>query len=114
MTLYRPIGEKEKLLIEASNYCAFPPRLPHQPIFYPVLNEQYATEIAQRWNTKDPNSNYTGYVTRFEIEDTYISQYEIHTVGDHYHQEYWIPAEELENFNLHLLGPIQIISKFTA
>ena len=56
MILYRPVGEKEKILIEESGYTAFPPRLPEQPIFYPVLNEQYACEIAERWNTKDARS----------------------------------------------------------
>ena len=48
MILYRPIGEAERVLIEKSGYTKFPPRLPEQPIFYPVLNEQYAEEIASR------------------------------------------------------------------
>ena len=56
MTLYRPVGEQELLLIAQSDYTAFPPRLPEQPIFYPVLNRRYATELAQRWTTRDPQS----------------------------------------------------------
>ena len=52
MILYRPVGEQELALIRESGYTAFPPRLPEQPIFYPVLNEQYAVEIASKWNTK--------------------------------------------------------------
>lgn len=113
MILYRPVGEKEKQLIEQSGYKRFPPRLPQQPIFYPVLNEHYAEEIAGRWNTKDKNSGYKGYVTKFEIEDTYISAYTVQTVGAPYHQEYWIPAEELETFNQNIIGKIEIIKEFT-
>jgi hypothetical protein len=48
-TLYRPVGQEELNLIKSSGYREFPPRLPHQPIFYPVLNEEYATQIARDW-----------------------------------------------------------------
>lgn len=109
MTLYRPVGEQERILIEESEYTAFPPRLPGQPIFYPVLNEQYAAEIAGRWNTKDINSGFRGYVTRFQIDDHFIGKYEVRTVGRAYHQEYWIPAEDLEAFNRHIVGKIEVI-----
>ncbi|MDR6514926.1 hypothetical protein [Chryseobacterium camelliae] len=47
-TLYRPVGEKEMLLIIERGYTAFPLRLEWQPIFYPVLNEHYAAEIAKK------------------------------------------------------------------
>ena len=49
MILYRPVGSAELRLIEESGYRAFPPRLEGQPFFYPVLNEQYAIEIASGW-----------------------------------------------------------------
>ena len=52
-TLYRPVGQKELDLIQASGWTAFPPRLDWQPIFYPVLNVEYATRIARDWNTRD-------------------------------------------------------------
>jgi len=106
------VGEKEKQLIASAGYSAFPPRLPEQPIFYPVLNEKYASEIAKRWNTKDARSGYKGYVTRFEVEDDYMAGYEVQTVGDVYHQEYWIPAEELEEFNRHIVGRIEIVKEY--
>lgn len=109
MILFRPIGEKEKELIEQSGYTRFPPRLEWQPIFYPVLNQRYAEEIAGKWNTKDPDSGYKGYVTQFEVEDDYISAFKVQTVGASYHQELWIPSEELENFNNHIIGKIEII-----
>ena len=109
MILYRPVGQKELELIEESDFEKFPPRLDWQPIFYPVLNQRYAEEIANKWNTKDSDSGYCGYVTRFEVDDNYISSFDIQTVGASYHQELWIPAEELENFNSHIIGKIRIV-----
>ena len=109
MRLYRPVGQAELNLIAKSDYLKYPPRLPEQPIFYPVLNEKYAYEIAEKWNKKSADSGYAGYVTTFEIDDEYISQYDIQTVGASYHQEFWIPAEELENFNQHIIGQIRVI-----
>ena len=73
MILYRPVGTRELKLIEESNYSKFPPRLPEQPIFYPVLTEKYAVEIASRWNVKY-NDDHKGYVTKFEIDNTYCGQ----------------------------------------
>lgn len=61
--------------------------------FYPVLNEKYATEIAAQWNVKY-NDDYKGYVTKFEIDDEYFLQFEVHVVGGEYHQELWVLAEE--------------------
>ena len=112
MILYRPVGTKELALIVDSGYTKYPPRLPEQPIFYPVLNEIYATEIASQWNVAY-NDDHKGYVTRFEIEDAYVRQFEIHIVGSSLHQELWVPAEELDSFNQHIVGPIQVISEFS-
>jgi hypothetical protein len=111
-TLYRPVGRKELDLIEASGWRAFPPRLPFQPIFYPVLNEEYAVQIARDWNTKDPASGFAGYVTRFRVRSACLDQYEVKVVGGSLHQEYWIPAEELSEFNRSIIGPIEVIAEF--
>lgn len=108
MILYRPVGKAEYDLIAQSNFTEYPPR-PEQPIFYPVLNERYAREIAEKWNRRYPDSQYTGYVTTFEIDDAYISQFPVQTVGAGYHQELWIPAEELSEFNRHIIGRIKIV-----
>ena len=109
MRLFRPVGQAELDLIAETDYRAYPPRLPEQPIFYPVLNEKYAREIAEKWNRKSADSGYAGYVTTFEIDDAFISRYTVQTVGATYHQEFWIPAEELDNFNRHIIGKINII-----
>jgi hypothetical protein len=65
--LFRPVGQAELDLIEATGWRAFPPRLPHQPIFYPVLTNEYATRIARDWNTRDAASGYAGHVLRFAV-----------------------------------------------
>jgi hypothetical protein len=110
-TLYRPTGGKELALIRATGWCAFPPRLPEQPIFYPVLNEEYATQIARDWNTRDGG---TGYVVRFQVDCDYLEKFPVQTAGARVHQEYWIPAEELQEFNRHIVGLIEIVAEFSG
>ena len=112
MILYRPVGEAGLRLIAENGFTAFPPRLPEQPIFYPVLHRRYAEEIARQWNTRDRQSSFRGYVTQFEVEDRFLSRYPIRTVGRSYHQELWVPAEELEDFNRHISGKIQVVETF--
>lgn len=113
-TLFRPVGQKELDLIEQSGWKSFPPRLFWQPIFYPVVTEEYAIYIAEKWNTNDPNSDFVGYVLKFQIDQEYIRQFDIQKVGGKESLEYWIPAEELDNFNSHIAGPIEVIHEFRA
>lgn len=112
MTLYRPVGAKELDLVRESGWRAFPPRLPTQPIFYPVTNEEYATQIARDWNAKDPRSGYNGYVLRFEVRVPFLARYELKRVGARVHEEYWIPAEELDQFNANIVGEIEVIAEY--
>src|SRR5258708_3364464 len=107
--LYRPTGANELALIRESGYTAFPPRLFWQPIFYPVLNEEYATQIARDWNARDGAS---GYVTRFQVRTDFLRRYEVHQLGRALYQEYWIPAEEVEEFNRNIVGKIEVIAGF--
>jgi hypothetical protein len=111
-TLYRPVGQREFDLVRASGYREFPPRLPEQPFFYPVLNEDYATQIARDWNTKDERSGFAGYVLRFNVQNEFLNRYEIHVVGDSTHREYWIPATELASLNANIVGSIEVVSEF--
>jgi hypothetical protein len=108
-TLYRPVGPKELALIVASGYREFPPRLPEQPIFYPVLNEEYARQIARDWNV--PASG-EGFVTRFDIRADFIARYSEKQVGSSIHRELWVPAEELSEFNRNIVGQIEVIAEF--
>ncbi len=107
--LYRPVGEKELALIAESGYCTFPPRLFWQPIFYPVLNEEYARDIARDWNARDGKH---GYVTRFAVRTSFLNGYDIQKVGKAIAREYWIPAEELDAFNQNIVGLIEVIAEY--
>lgn len=113
-TLYRPVGQKELDLIEQSGFRAFPARLSWQPIFYPVMNEEYATFIAREWNTKDAASGFVGYVLRFQVRAEYIAQFQVQKVGSATALELWIPAERLAEFNENIVGCIEIVSRFKA
>lgn len=103
------MGPKELDLIKASGYTSFPPRLPDQPIFYPVLNAEYAAQIARDWNV--PASG-AGFVTRFKVDSAYLSKFTEECVGARMHRELWVPADELEEFNRHIVGPIEVIAAF--
>jgi len=111
VTLYRPVGARELELIAVSGFERFPPRLPDQPIFYPVCNERYAVEIAERWNAKQSGQ---GFVTRFRVRSDFLSRYEKQIVGASYHEEYWIPAEELQAFNDAMVGLIEVVREFST
>jgi len=111
-TLYRPVGQTELDLIAETEYTEFPPRLEWQPIFYPVLNEEYASFIAREWNTTDEFSGYVGYVLRFEVKTDYLSHYQVHKVGSATALEYWIPTEDLPTFNSAIVGQIEVTSTF--
>lgn len=108
-TLWRPAGPAELALIRESGMRRFPPRLPDQPIFYPVLSEDYAITIARDWNV--PASG-AGYVTRFEIRQSFLAGYEIQQAGGRAHLEYWIPADTLDDFNAAIVGSIEVVRSF--
>jgi hypothetical protein len=109
VTLYRPVGPKELELIKSSGWKEFPPRLAEQPIFYPVINEGYAAQIAKEWNVPASGS---GFVTRFEIDKNYVQRFEVQNVGGPEHNELWVPAEDLPEFNKHIVGMIQVVAEF--
>jgi len=112
MVLYRPVGQAELDLIRAGKFREFPPRLPEQPFFYPVLNEEYAIQIARDWNTKDAASGYVGYVLLFKVRTEFLQGYSVHRVGGKTHSEYWIPAAELARMNENIVGEIEILHEF--
>lgn len=107
--LYRPTGPDELALVEAADFRRWPPRLPEQPIFYPVTNERYAMEIATRWNIKDSG---VGYVTRFRVPKTVMDRYPVQKVGGAHHTEWWVPAEELDALNDVIVGVIEVIGEY--
>ena len=108
-TLFRPVGPAELELIRESGWKRFPPRLPEQPIFYPVLNAEYARQIARDWNVKESGS---GYVTKFDVDSGYLEQFPRKVVGGSVHEELWVPAEQLDEFNDNIIGLIEVIESF--
>jgi hypothetical protein len=109
VTLWRPVGPRELELIRKADMRAFPPRLPDQPIFYPVLSEDYAVKIARDWNVP---ANGSGFVTRFDVQRSFLGRYGIQQAGGSAHLEYWIPAEDMEAFNAAIVGEIEIVAEF--
>jgi hypothetical protein len=109
VTLWRPVGPRELELIRKADMRAFPPRLPDQPIFYPVLSGDYAAKIARDWNVPASGS---GFVTRFEVRRTFLDKYKIQKAGGSAHLEYWIPAEDLVAFNEAIVGEIKVVAEF--
>jgi hypothetical protein len=109
VTLWRPVGPEELKLIEQAGMRGFPPRLPEQPIFYPVLSEEYAIKIARDWNV--PASS-AGFVTRFEVLKTFLDGYKVKEAGGRSHLEYWIPAEDMAAFNRAIVGEIRVVREF--
>ena len=108
-TLFRPVGPAELDLIRDSGWKAFPPRLPEQPIFYPVLNQDYAAQIARDWNVKESGA---GFVTRFDVDAEYLERFPRQVVGGSVHEELWVPAEDLEEFNTKIVGLIEVVESF--
>ena len=109
ITMYRPVGPVELQLVRDSGNKLWPPRLPDQPIFYPVTNQKYAAEIAQQWNVRD--SGY-GAVTRFAVRREFVDRYEVQQVGASHHTEWWIPAEDIDELNRNIVGSIEVIEEF--
>ena len=109
VVLFRPVGPAELELIKASGFREFPPRLPEQPIFYPVTTEEYAVKIARDWNV--PASG-AGFVTRFSVRRAFLEKYPVELAGGREHREYWIPAEDLPEFNRSIVDPIEVIAEF--
>lgn len=107
--LFRPVGPEELALIRQADSRAFPPRLPEQPIFYPVLTEEYAGKIAREWNVKASGA---GYVTKFAVRRSFLARYQVQNAAGQQFQEYWIPAEDLNEFNSNIVGQIEVIAEF--
>ncbi len=112
MILWRPTGLQELLLIHESGWRRWPPRLSHQPIFYPVTTETYAEKIARDWNSVLAAPDNLGFVTRFEIDPATAAKYPVQDAGGVAHRELWVPADDLDRFNDGIVGNIEVIAGF--
>lgn len=108
-TLWRPVGPAELELLAASDWRRWPPRLPDQPVFYPVLSREYAERIAAEWNVPDSGR---GYVTRFDVDTGYVRRFPTQRAGGRDILELWVPAEDLDEFNDHIVGRIEVVGEY--
>ena len=46
------------------------------------------------------------------MRSDYIAKFAVQTEGGGTHQELWIPAEELDEFNRNMVGEIEVIATF--
>jgi hypothetical protein len=50
--------------------------------------------------------------TRFEVEKNYLDRYDVQQVGGQTIMEYWIPADDLDEFNRHIVGVIEVVAEY--
>ena len=53
-----------------------------------------------------------GYVTRFRVAKAFLDRYQVQEAGGRGHLEYWIPAEDLPEFNAAIEGEIEVIAEY--
>ena len=111
ITVYRPSGPVEFIIVRQSGYNRWPPRLPEQPIIYGVFNEPYAQQIATQWNG---SAGGVGFVDRFEVRQSFMDRFQLHHVGGANHTEWWITAEDLGELNENIVGLIELIGKYRS
>lgn len=112
MILFRPTGLSELKLVAALGWTGWPPRLPDQPIFYPVLSLEYARRIAREWNARDHFSGFAGFVTTFRLEHEFSRRYPVQLAGGRSHEELWVPSSELAEFNAHIVDSITVVEAY--
>ena len=109
VTLYRPVGDREFGHIRDSGWRLFPPRFDGYPLFCALLDENYATESARDWTTKN---GARVHVLRFDVGQEFISGCHIRPAESSNYRQYLIPSTELADLNAHLIGPIEVIASF--
>jgi hypothetical protein len=110
MRLSRPRGLAELRLVRDSGCTKWPPRLPDQPIFYPVTTFDYAEKIARDWNAIGRGEGRYGFVTEFDVNDVIAARYPVRVAGGQAHSELWVPADELPGFNTGIVGLIRTVA----
>lgn len=51
-------------------------------------------------------------MTRFDVDSDYLESFPKQVVGGSVHEELWIPAEELNEFNSNIAGLIEVVDSF--
>lgn len=107
--LWKAMGPGEAEMVEAGGMRAFPPRLPCQAVFYAAASRVAAERMAQDWHLP---RNGVGYVARFEVLHSFLDAYCPMAAEASAGEEFRIPAEDMEEFNAAIAGPIEIVSSY--
>ncbi|MBR5372478.1 MAG: hypothetical protein IK130_09720 [Oscillospiraceae bacterium] len=111
MELYRPISGEEYRAIEERGFQGFPKRTEGQQILTVLLSQDGAMEIARRLRVEKQKDNKV-YVVSFLVEDSYIRQFPVQYREKPEYSALWIPAEETEILNQHIIGKIRLVTSY--
>ena len=111
MELYRPLSAEEYRAVEEKGFTGFPPRSEEQPLFTALLSEEGATQIARHMRIAKTAENLI-YVVSFLVDDAYIRQFPIQHANERNRRALWIPADEVDILNQHLIGKIRLIASY--
>ncbi|MBQ5334654.1 MAG: hypothetical protein J6Z45_01760 [Oscillospiraceae bacterium] len=111
MELFRPLPAEEFRQIEANGFASFPARSSGQQLFTALLSHEGAAEIARRMRI-EKQAEHTVYVVGFLVEDAYIRQFSVQNSDQPERSALWIPAEEIDILNQHLVGKIRMLDCF--
>ena len=106
--LFHALGSDELELIKRSGWTQFPSRSREEPLFYPILTEEYATQVAKEAYVEVDG---VGWVIKSAVSTDFVRKYDVQQIGASYQREYWIPAAELADLNRHLVGPIEVLAE---
>lgn len=111
MELYRPLCADEYHEIEALKFQGFPPRSGEQPLFTALLSQEGASQIAKHMKVAKQTEP-TVYVVSFLVDDAYIRQFPVQHTEDRNRRALWIPADEMDILNQHLIGGIRVLASY--
>jgi hypothetical protein len=63
-------------------------------------------DTLQEWNVPAKG---IGHVVQFAVDSEFLKRYTVQNVGGAIHDELWVPAEELEEFNAHIVGLVELV-----
>jgi len=70
--------------------------------------------FAKKLDKRNVRAYGVGHVTKFNVNADYLMKFEVQKVGGLIHNELWVPAHELEEFNNNIVGLIELIETHTG
>ena len=50
---------------------------------------------------------------RFEVRKSFLDRFQRKTVGARRHEEFWIPADQVDEMNDNIVGTIELVATYT-